>query len=121
MKKYDREFKQMAVELSKHQKDIKVLAGKLEISQDLLYRWRRELSGSGGASFPGQGNPKMTEQEKEIARLKKELRETQLDSGIYVIASKNFGFSQIMTILMKRAVLLAAIANQLSTRINQIQ
>ena len=54
-RKYDPEFKQMAVELSKHRTDIKTLAEELEIKPDLLYRWRREASQ--GTSFPGQGNP----------------------------------------------------------------
>ncbi len=81
-RKYDREFKQMAVELSKYRDDIRVLAEELEINPDLLYRWRREALESREASFPGQGNPKQTEQEKEIAKLKKELRETQLERDI---------------------------------------
>jgi len=81
-RKYDREFKQMAVELSKHRKDIRALADELDIRPDLLYRWRREAMGPSGTSFPGHGNPKMTEEEKEIARLKKELREIQLERDI---------------------------------------
>ena len=81
-RKYDREFKQMAVELSKHREDIKSLAEELEITPDLLYRWRRETFGYQGASFPGQGNPKQTAEEKEIVKLKKELRETQLERDI---------------------------------------
>jgi transposase len=81
-RKYDQEFKQMAVELSKHREDLKALAEELEIRPDLLYRWRREALQHQGASFPGQGNPKQTEKEKEIARLKKELREAQLERDI---------------------------------------
>ena len=81
-KKYDPEFKRMAVELSKHRKDIRALAEELDIKPDLLYRWRREASDPKGTSFPGQGNPKMTEEEKEIARLKKELIETRLERDI---------------------------------------
>lgn len=81
-RKYDQEFKQMAVELSKHREDIRALAEELEIRPDLLYRWRREALQYQGASFPGQGNPKQTEEEKEITRLKKELREAQLERDI---------------------------------------
>lgn len=81
-RKYDREFKQMAVELSKYRDDIRALAKELEIRPDLLYRWRREALESQESSFPGQGNPKQTAEEKEIARLKKELRETQLERDI---------------------------------------
>lgn len=81
-RKYDREFKQMAVDLSKHRKDIGALAEELEIKPYLLYRWRREALGPQGTSFPGQGNPKQTVEEKEIAKLKKELREAQLERDI---------------------------------------
>lgn len=81
-RKYDQEFKQMAVELSKHREDLRVLAEELEIRPDLLYRWRREALQYQGTSFPGQGNPKQTEEEKEITRLKKELREAQLECDI---------------------------------------
>jgi len=81
-RKFDREFKQMAVELSKHRDDIGTLAEELEITPDLLYRWRREALESQVASFPGQGNPKLTAEEKEIARLEKELRETKLERDI---------------------------------------
>ena len=54
----------------------------LEIIPDLLYRWRREFNESPGASFPGHGHPRQAEEGKEIARLKKELRETQLERDI---------------------------------------
>ena len=81
-RKYDREFKEMAVELSRHREDISELAEELDIKPDLLYRWRREANKAQGGAFPGHGNPKMTEEQKEIARLKKELRETKLERDI---------------------------------------
>lgn len=81
-RRYDNEFKQMAVELSKHREDLIALASELDIKPDLLYRWRRESFGSMGASFPGKGNPNQTTEEKEIAKLKKELREAQMERDI---------------------------------------
>lgn len=54
-KQYDREFKVMAVELSKGGSDTGVLASELEIRPALLYRWRKELETKAGTSFPGQG------------------------------------------------------------------
>jgi len=81
-RKYDREFKQMAVELSQHRNDISKLAEELDIKPDILYRWRREAKKSKGAAFSGQGNPRMTDEQKEIAKLKKELREAQLERDI---------------------------------------
>jgi transposase len=94
-RKFDREFKHMAIELSYNREDIPVLATELDIRPDLIYRWRREAEAHKGASFPGQGNKSMTEEQKEIARLKKELRDAQLERDILKkavsIFSKNDG------------------------------
>lgn len=81
-RKYDREFKQMVVELSYNREDIRVLAEELDIRPDLIYRWRRESEDHKDSSFPGQGNKAMTEEQKEITRLKKELRDAQLERDI---------------------------------------
>lgn len=72
----------MAVELSHHREDISKLAEELDIKPDLLYRWRREAKKAKGGAFPGHGNPKMTDEQKEIARLKRELRETKMERDI---------------------------------------
>ena len=92
---FDREFKQMVLELSHNREDISALASELDISADLIYRWRREATTHQGASFPGQGNKILTEEQKEIARLKKELRDAQIERDILKkavsIFSKNDG------------------------------
>ena len=94
-RKYDREFKQMVVELSNTRDDLTVLAKELDIRAELIYRWRREALANDSASFPGQGNKMMTEEQKEIARLKKELHDAQLERDILKkavsIFSKNDG------------------------------
>lgn len=81
-KKYDRSFKLMTVELSKSRSDIKELAQELDISADLIYRWRREFLNKEENSFPGHGIASQTPQEAEIARLKKQLREAELERDI---------------------------------------
>ncbi len=81
-RKFDREYKQMVVELANAREDISALAAELDLRADLIYRWRREALANLGASFPGQGNKTMTEEQKEIARLKKELRDAQLERDI---------------------------------------
>jgi len=48
----------------------------------VLYRWRKEQKNYGKNSFPGRGNPKMTDEQKEIARLKKQLKEAELERDI---------------------------------------
>ena len=81
-RKYDREFKQMVIELSYNREDVSTLASELDIRAELIYRWRREVEAHKGASFPGQGNKTMTEEQKEIAKLKKELRDAQMERDI---------------------------------------
>jgi transposase len=92
---FDREFKEMVVELSHNREDLTALAGELDIRPDLIYRWRREATKHPDASFPGQGNKIQTEEQKEIARLKKELRDAQIERDILKkavsIFSKNDG------------------------------
>ena len=93
--KFDREFKQMTVELSYKREDISALAGELDIRPNLIYCWRGEAESYKESSFPGQGSKIMSEDQKEIARLKKVLRDAQIESDILKktlsIFSKNDG------------------------------
>jgi transposase len=79
---FDREFKLKTVELSYTRENIRELALELDIRPELIYRWRSEFAAFEGASFPGNGNKKMTEEESEIARLKKELADIQMERDI---------------------------------------
>ena len=72
----------MSVELSNTRKDLTALAKELDIKPSLLYRWRKEYSTKQNGSFPGNGKVILTEAEQEVARLKKELRETQVERDI---------------------------------------
>ena len=55
--KYDREFKQKAVELSFARGNAREIADELGIREELLYRWRREYQKYQNNSFPGKGKP----------------------------------------------------------------
>jgi transposase len=94
-KKYDKEFKIMAVELMETERSGQEIADDLGVSRHLLYKWRRELRKKGEHSFSGQGKKGMTSQEAEIARLRKQLREAELERDILKkavsIFSKNDG------------------------------
>ncbi|MCA1757781.1 MAG: transposase [Bacteroidales bacterium] len=79
---YDREFKQKAVELSYARGNTKDIAKELGIQPELLYRWRREFKEYENNSFPGKGKPKMTDLERENARLRKELRDAKMERDI---------------------------------------
>lgn len=77
-KQYDKQFKLDAVQ---YYQDHKVLglvgcASNLGISQQSLSRWKKELKDSGDIECRGSGNYS-SDEEKEIARLKRELRDTR--------------------------------------------
>jgi len=81
-RRFTREFKLNAVELSYLKSNIVELANELDIRPELLYRWRAEFASYRGKSFPGNGKPKMTEEESELARMKKELSEMRMERDI---------------------------------------
>ena len=51
-KRYDKEFKQKAVELSYTRGNAKEIADKLGIDKGLLYRWRKEFKKYEGNTLP---------------------------------------------------------------------
>lgn len=81
-KAYPKEFKLMSVELSNTRNDLTALAKELDIAPSLLYRWRKGYSSKQSGSFPGNGKVVLTEAGQELARLKKELHETQMERDI---------------------------------------
>ena len=88
-KSYSREFKLEAVRLS-HQSDRTVSEGasELGISKSSLFRWRHELTDDPEEAFPGRGQ--MQDRDAELARLRKELREAQLENEILKKATAIF-------------------------------
>ena len=91
--KFDKEFKKKAVELSYARGSVSEIADELGIKRALLYRWRKEFSQYKDNSFPGKGNPKMTDLERENARLQKELREARMERDILKKAISIFSVS----------------------------
>lgn len=80
-KSYTREFKIEAVKLSYNtDKPLKEFVEELGISQSSLYRWRQEYGEDPDQAFPGKGKRK--ERDAEIARLKKELRQAEMEKEI---------------------------------------
>ena len=69
----------MSVELSNKRTDLGALAKELDIPAAMLYRWRREFSTKQNVSFPGNGKVILSETEQELALLRKEPRDTQLE------------------------------------------
>ena len=81
-RKFTREFKLKAVELSYQRENVKELADELSIRPELLYRWRGEFASLEGGSFPGNGKKKLTAEESELDRLRKELADVRMERDI---------------------------------------
>ena len=81
-RRFTRDFKLNAVELSYSRTNIVELANELNVRPELLYRWRSELASYQGKSFPGNGKQIMTEEESQLSQLKKELSEMRMERDI---------------------------------------
>ena len=79
---FDKEFKQMAVNLCQSGKPTKEVAEDLGIRGELIARWRREYNQYQEGSFSGHGNANMTSEQKEIVQLKRELRDAKIERDI---------------------------------------
>ena len=75
-KHYDKQFKLDAVKYYKDHEDLGIIgcSKNLGISQQTLSRWKKELRDNGDIECRGSGNYS-SDEAKEIARLKRELRD----------------------------------------------
>ena len=90
---YTREFKIEAARLSYNSdKPVTEIAESLGVSQSSLNRWRSEYRADPDQTFPGNGQLK--ERDTEVARLKKELKQAQLENEILKKAVAIFTRSQ---------------------------
>ena len=62
--------------------DLRTLSERYHIHLNTISRWRREFHHNEEASFPGHGNKTLSEEQKEIEQLKKQLRETEIANEI---------------------------------------
>lgn len=81
-KKYDRAFKERAIELSEERKNLSELARELGVYPSQLYKWRKEAKEFGVGSFPGNGNLKQTPEQERIFALEKKLKDAELERDI---------------------------------------
>ena len=80
---YSEQFKRETVELSfNSDKTCKELVKDLGINYNTLIRWRKEYRDNGDLAFPGKGKEKLTPEQKEIKRLKKQLHNAQQERDI---------------------------------------
>jgi transposase len=82
-RKFDRTFKLEVVKRSLSEISVKELSEELGISTPTISRWRREFIDSGeDVSFPGKGRETLTDEQREIKRLTKDLKEKELELEI---------------------------------------
>src|SRR5687767_15301953 len=82
IRKFDKEYKLRMVALSKTREVLNELAKEVGIQIGLIYRWRSEFLDKGAGSFQGQGNPQHTPEEALIAKLKKQIRNAEMERDI---------------------------------------
>ena len=80
-KHYEKEFKVMIVELLEAGQSTRSVSEEYNLDGSMIRRWRREYQSS-KESFTGKGIASLTPEEKEIAKLKKELKEVQEERDI---------------------------------------
>ncbi len=84
---YSKSFKEKAVSLSYQRENIKELAIELGIHVDRIYSWRTDarlgkLSTPANSAVSGSRKPANVHDSMEVKRLKKELKEAQMDLAI---------------------------------------
>ena len=86
---YSRAFKEEAVRLAFEEKrGVTQTARDLGGSKSAIYRWRNELKEGGEDAFPGKG--KLSDKDGEVRRLKRQLREAQMENEILKKATAIF-------------------------------
>lgn len=80
--KFSKEFKLKAFEISDLRGSTQEVARELGVRAELIYRWRSELRGDPKLAFSGNGNKQLTEEQRELARLKRELEDVKMERDI---------------------------------------
>jgi transposase-like protein len=82
-RKYDSDFKKNAVLLTEESgRTIQEVAENLGINRDLIYRWRQQQRDNGELAFPGHGIMALTQDQKRIRELEKQLKDTKMERDI---------------------------------------
>ena len=80
--KYSKEFKIKAVELSNVRGNVQEVSRELGVNTAFIYRWRREFNSNPDLAFGGNGIKQLTEEQKELERLRKELNDVTMERDI---------------------------------------
>jgi len=82
-RKYDSEFERNAVRLSKEAgRTVPEVAENLGVGSALIYRWRQQEHENSALAFPGNGNIALTQEQKRIRALEKQLKDPAMERDI---------------------------------------
>lgn len=82
-KNYDKAFKEEALRLLSEGRKVSQLSAELGISASYLYRWKKEAEEyDSSIRFSGQGNERLTEDQRRIKELEKELADAKMEQEI---------------------------------------
>ncbi len=94
-RKYDSDFKGNAVQLANEPgRRVSEVADKLGINPELIYQWRKALKKKGTLAFSGNGIAALTEEQKRIRELEKQLKDTEMERDILKKAMAIFSRAQ---------------------------
>ncbi len=81
-KVYDKDFKLMILSLLESSQKASKVSEEYGINVQMLYRWKKESKNENRPAFTGNGNIALTPEQKEIAQLKKELKDMEMERDI---------------------------------------
>ncbi|PAU93205.1 hypothetical protein CK503_12330 [Aliifodinibius salipaludis] len=81
-RKFSKEYKLDVITQSYQRDNIKELADELGLRPELIYRWRTEYKEAPEESFPGNGIPKLSPEQAEVDRLRRELADARMERDI---------------------------------------
>ena len=86
---FSREFKIQAVRMiTEQQMSVAEVARDLEVGQNLLRKWKKQLASDAEQAFPGQG--RLTAEQEELRKLREENRQLRMERDILKKATAFF-------------------------------
>jgi len=79
---FTREYKLEVIKRSYDDIKISDLSRELGIGQSLIHRWRQQFASDEKTSFPGRGVEQLSDQESELARLRKQVANLENERDI---------------------------------------
>ncbi len=81
-RKYDAEFKRNAVMLVESGRSVSDVVDSLGIAANMLHRWRFQMRKQGQIAFPGYGNQALTDDQRKIKDLERQLKDAEMEREI---------------------------------------